>query len=122
MQSGVYYGFAGLDVDEDGERIMTEEAETNHDEDTAKDIAETRSANGVGEDVNGASAKRVGSEEAKRERKGVVYPMVMSIGWNPFYKNTVRSVVRLHLLSSLFFFSPPPSPLSHRHPTPFYSF
>ena len=22
-----------------------------------------------------------------------VYPMVMSIGWNPFYKNTVRSVV-----------------------------
>jgi hypothetical protein len=26
--------------------------------------------------------------------EGVVYPMVMSIGWNPFYKNTVRSVVR----------------------------
>jgi riboflavin kinase len=23
----------------------------------------------------------------------LVYPMVMSIGWNPFYKNTVRSVV-----------------------------
>lgn len=22
-----------------------------------------------------------------------VYPMVMSIGWNPFYKNSVRSVV-----------------------------
>jgi len=22
-----------------------------------------------------------------------IYPMVMSIGWNPFYKNTVRSVV-----------------------------
>lgn len=25
---------------------------------------------------------------------GVVYPVVLSIGYNPFYKNTVRSVVR----------------------------
>jgi len=25
--------------------------------------------------------------------EAVIYPMVMSIGWNPFYKNTVRSVV-----------------------------
>ena len=24
---------------------------------------------------------------------GNVFPMVMSIGWNPFYKNTIRSVV-----------------------------
>lgn len=28
-----------------------------------------------------------------------IYPMVMSIGWNPFYKNTVRSV-EVHLLHS----------------------
>jgi riboflavin kinase len=27
------------------------------------------------------------------ESKGHVYSMVMSIGWNPFYKNTVRSIV-----------------------------
>lgn len=26
-----------------------------------------------------------------------IYPMVMSIGWNPFYKNTVRSV-EVHIL------------------------
>jgi riboflavin kinase len=26
-----------------------------------------------------------------------VYPMVMSIGWNPFYKNTVRSV-EVHIM------------------------
>jgi riboflavin kinase len=29
-----------------------------------------------------------------------VYPMVMSIGWNPFYKNTVRSVVS-HLAAAM---------------------
>lgn len=29
--------------------------------------------------------------------KGAVYPMVMSIGWNPFYKNTVRSV-EVHIM------------------------
>jgi riboflavin kinase len=31
------------------------------------------------------------------EEKGAVYPMVMSIGWNPFYKNTVRSV-EVHIM------------------------
>jgi len=29
--------------------------------------------------------------------KPTVYPMVMSIGWNPFYKNTVRSV-EVHIM------------------------
>ncbi|EGP87795.1 uncharacterized protein MYCGRDRAFT_40195 [Zymoseptoria tritici IPO323] len=29
--------------------------------------------------------------------QGAVYPMVMSIGWNPFYKNTVRSV-EVHIM------------------------
>ena len=28
-----------------------------------------------------------------------VYPMVMSIGWNPYYKNTVRSV-EVHIMHS----------------------
>src|ERR1700759_533119 len=48
LESGVYYGWAGLDVS--------------------------------------------GSKEGQ-----LVYPMVMSIGWNPFYKNTVRSVVSILL-------------------------
>ncbi|KAF3225014.1 riboflavin kinase, partial [Orbilia oligospora] len=26
------------------------------------------------------------------DRGDAVFPMVMSVGWNPFYKNTVRSV------------------------------
>lgn len=29
--------------------------------------------------------------------KGAVFPMVMSIGWNPFYKNSVRSV-EVHIM------------------------
>lgn len=49
VESGVYYGFAGLDVDGEGRRV--------------------------------------------EEGEGTVWEMVMSIGWNPFYKNTVRSVV-----------------------------
>lgn len=52
IESGVYYGFAGLDL------------------------------------PNGST-----------ERKGAVFPMVMSIGWNPFYKNTVRSV-EVHIVHS----------------------
>ena len=51
VESGVYYGFAGLDVDGEGRRV--------------------------------------------RGGGGMVWDMVMSIGWNPFYKNTVRSVVSL---------------------------
>lgn len=31
--------------------------------------------------------------------KNAVFPMVMSIGWNPFYKNTVRSV-EVHIVHS----------------------
>lgn len=37
------------------------------------------------------------SGQTKSETKGAVYPMVMSIGWNPFYKNTVRSV-EVHIM------------------------
>lgn len=33
------------------------------------------------------------------KKQGAVFPMVMSIGWNPFYKNTVRSV-EVHIVHS----------------------
>jgi riboflavin kinase len=37
-------------------------------------------------------------QQADQDRdEGAVYPMVMSIGWNPFYKNTVRSV-EVHIM------------------------
>ena len=58
VESGVYYGWAGIAVDEDG--IMVE----------------------------------------KGGEHGVCLPMVMSIGWNPYYKNSVRSVVGFGLFRS----------------------
>lgn len=47
VESGVYYGWAGVNVNDAGER----------------------------------------------QERGGVWPMVMSIGYNPYYNNTVRSVV-----------------------------
>ena len=64
VESGVYFGWAGLNVNEKGEIL-----------------------------------KPGNDGEGKEKVKGLVYPMVMSIGWNPFYKNTVRSVVRFSPLS-----------------------
>jgi len=52
---------------------------------------------GVAEVVNGdeTQSRQEGQYITQKE---TVYPMVMSIGWNPFYKNEKRSVVRaLHL-------------------------
>ena len=51
VESGVYYGLAGVGVDEEGK---------------------------------------------VQKGEGVVKEMVMSIGWNPFYKNSVRSVVSMN--------------------------
>lgn len=61
VESGVYFGWAGVDVDAQGVRI-------------------------------------------KGGGGGGVWPMVMSIGWNPFYKNTVRSVVCIAIHLSLFLY------------------
>ena len=60
VESGVYYGWAGVDIDDTGLRRE-----------------------------QGGSGK----EGGEREKEGGVWAMVMSIGWNPYYKNEVRSVV-----------------------------
>ena len=62
VESGVYYGWAGIDIDEGGKRI-------------------------------GGNARDGGE-------RGGLWPMVMSIGFNPYYNNTVRSVVRLATIAS----------------------
>lgn len=64
MESGVYYGWAGVDIDDTGLR------------------------------------KEKGG---KGDGKGGVWGMVMSIGWNPYYKNQVRSVVCIFLAFAIFF-------------------
>lgn len=55
-------------------------------------------ANDVQASLNGVlSEHQEKAGKAELETKGAVYPMCMSIGWNPFYKNTVRSV-EVHIM------------------------
>ncbi|KAI9776389.1 MAG: riboflavin kinase [Geoglossum umbratile] len=63
---------------------------------------------GLGRLPAGCSGEKDDTPAAEQELeycRPEVYPMVMSIGWNPYYKNTVRSV-EVHLL--------------HTFPQPFY--
>lgn len=77
VESGVYYGWAGVDVDDVGLRKGKGEVE-----------------GGEGGGGGGGGGGRGG---------GGVWGMVMSIGWNPYYKNAVRSVVCMsYLLHSVF--------------------
>ena len=62
IDNGVYYGWAGVNIDDQGRRRDS----------------------GKGEDGSG----------------GEVWAMVMSIGFNPYYDNTVRSVVSLSLIQA----------------------
>ncbi|KAI4174119.1 MAG: hypothetical protein LQ346_008283, partial [Caloplaca aetnensis] len=92
--SGVYYGWAGVNVDEDGRKLGGKRKKEEEEEE--KDQEDNRGEN---------------EEEGEREGEGeegggTVWPMVMSIGWNPFYKNSVRSVVSSTPLP------PPPQPFS----------
>ncbi|KAI9672941.1 MAG: riboflavin kinase [Caeruleum heppii] len=73
IQSGVYYGWAGLSLSRNEASEKTRPVEA-------------RNGGTVDEDSN-----------ANATAGDAVYPMVMSIGWNPFYKNTVRSV-EVHIL------------------------
>lgn len=49
------------------------------------------------EDVLIGDAPHLDSKLKRHHDLIQVYPMVMSIGWNPFYKNTVRSI-EVHIL------------------------
>ena len=66
VESGVYYGFASLNLPPHSPSPPSPSSSP-----TAPDTS------------------TAGAEDLKREN---VFPMVMSIGWNPFYKNEVRSV------------------------------
>ena len=65
IENGIYFGFAGVDIDARGRRVPP-----------------------VIGDVESSGEKK------QEQECGRVWPMVMSIGLNPFYKNEVRSVVR----------------------------
>ncbi|GAB7360382.1 hypothetical protein MBLNU230_g8339t1 [Neophaeotheca triangularis] len=94
IESGVYYGWAGLspssatDQDPSNETLASK---TTH--------AAAKTLAGVGNLVAGSdtSSHAAESKSTLTRDKGAVFPMVMSIGWNPFYKNTVRSV-EVHIM------------------------
>lgn len=85
VESGVYYGWAGLSSSsvtqgsapgtDSNYKLMTHELY----ETLNKTISDGKYPQSSSADV------------------GAVYPMVMSIGWNPYYKNTVRSV-EVHIM------------------------
>ncbi|KAL1303919.1 hypothetical protein AAFC00_000373 [Neodothiora populina] len=92
MESGVYYGWAGLSP-------SSAIGEMAHTGTTMQKVehAAGKVLDGIVRAVAGPSGEEEEREGSFTHDRGAVFPMVMSIGWNPFYKNTVRSV-EVHIL------------------------
>lgn len=81
VESGVYYGWAGLSL-----------ASSTTDASQAPNPTVPEGEGGARhEEAEQHTAAAATSENYK------VYPMVMSIGWNPFYKNEMRTV-EVHII------------------------
>jgi hypothetical protein len=102
LDSGIYYGWAGLECDPlspPNSEVLTPARRVSLSEKVRS--AGARLVNGVGSLMQGSDEESASGSEAEdksgqeAQRTGRVYAMVMSVGWNPFYKNTVRSVVCL---------------------------
>lgn len=89
VESGVYFGWAGL---------SSSEATTQHPP-GASGSYKLMDAE-VYEEMNKSMDKTLNDSSKKSTSAGAVYPMVMSIGWNPFYKNEVRSV-EVHIMQDI---------------------
>lgn len=85
VESGVYYGWAGLSPSKATEHPGTGSKYKLMNADIYSTL--TSATADAGQHANSPD----------QEDKGAVFPMVMSIGWNPFYKNTVRSV-EVHIM------------------------
>ena len=93
VESGVYFGWAGISLAplrEEGGNIKSVP-------DPQKD-AEQASHGSTNSFYGGQSQGLLSKAVAHIEKaRAEVYPMVMSIGWNPYYKNEKRSV-EVHLI------------------------
>lgn len=90
LESGVYYGWAGVAVDGGGRALGQEENAGRHAEAAeaaAEAVVESESAGNTEEEF----------EDGISVPGGTVFPMVMSLGYNPVYKNTVRSI-EVHIM------------------------
>lgn len=90
VESGVYYGWAGLSPSK-----ATEQHPPGT-ESKYKHMA-AKVYNGLTDVLFGGGDTNEEQRSSWTADKGAVYPMVMSIGWNPYYKNTVRSV-EVHIM------------------------
>ena len=79
LESGVYYGWAGVAVDAAGTMMGLEEER------------------GRQEALDGETSSKTYRHEGICVRGGTVFPMVMSLGFNPYYGNTVRSL-EVHIM------------------------
>ncbi|KAK3051731.1 riboflavin kinase [Extremus antarcticus] len=92
IESGVYYGFAGLSPSRATHQHPPGSTSKYHLMAHHIFSALLTAMFGPGDTDPEHHEKNTFTSE-----KGAVYPMVMSIGWNPFYKNTVRSV-EVHIM------------------------
>jgi riboflavin kinase len=112
LETGIYFGWASLDSPHG------EIAETPSSSESAfpKAFATAR------DKVMQRLLANKESESADGSQTQTIYPMVMSIGWNPFYKNTVRSVVRRQVVvhSSCMLTAPKEVHIMHKFLKDFY--
>ncbi|KAI9736547.1 MAG: riboflavin kinase [Claussenomyces sp. TS43310] len=86
--SGVYFGWAGIQFPATHPSHPTNLLDTDADADANADDATTRAPSPPPVTLVPEAARRAGWR---------LFPFVMSIGYNPFYKNTVRSA-EVHIL------------------------
>ncbi|KAJ9305634.1 hypothetical protein DTO217A2_4863 [Paecilomyces variotii] len=78
LQTGVYYGVVALDP----AKFIYDKNES-----TAHTVADTTS-----------TSTPTSTKQEQEQEQATILPAVLSIGYNPFYKNTVRSV-EIHIMS-----------------------
>lgn len=95
IPSGVYFGWASLRLPPSHPDYVPPASSDTTTTDTA--TAQQPQGQGQGKNEKGEEGQGRREEGAAGEGRYQVYPMVMSIGYNPFYKNTVRSA-EVHVL------------------------
>ncbi|KAL7270770.1 riboflavin kinase [Rhizina undulata] len=86
IESGIYYGYASLDI-----------PNTSFNFSSVAGVSSTEDGLPIGTIEDAGNAADDLKKVVEGKDRGAVFPMVMSIGWNPFYKNQVRSV-EVHII------------------------
>jgi len=89
LESGIFYGFAGLSL---ATASSSSSEAANPPNPNSQDQTLMSQAGQAGDSYTSSELHHL-----KSGTQTSVYPMVMSIGWNPFYKNSVRSV-EVHII------------------------